>query len=275
MVDVHSSEIQCQRVADNGTGLYVDVENLNSDGQTLIQSLVHTWPANVPKLSRLTFYVKAAQVELWRLWATSRFDDIEVIVKGIQHFSMSSTKNSADIAIATNAIADLIFNRISHVAVFSDDSDFISLYAAIRDDPDIPLPDSDVPFLWVVTSRQGSLSATVKQFFPGDALHIVNESNASSKYTVATSSTSTWDEIAKAILEEIPVGSFKSTDCRPIIIKRWPDHPLSKSSGAQFGIEFKNNVWPILEKLSVEIKNPGKKPIQYEMTPTAKNSLLN
>lgn len=274
LVDVHSSEVQCQRVTDNGTGLYVDVENLNSDGQTLIQSLVHSWPVSVPKLSRLTLYVKAAQVELWRLWAASRFGDIEVVVKGTQHFSMSSTKNSADIAIATNAIADLIFNRISHVAVFSDDSDFISLYAAIRDDPDIPLPDGDVPFLWIVTSRQGSLSATVKQFFPVDALHIVNKSNTSPKDTVATSSTSTWDEIANAILEEIPVGSFKSTDCQSTIKKRWPDHSLSKAGGPQFGIEFKSNIWPVLEKVGVKIRNPGKKPVQYEMTSEAKNSIV-
>ena len=272
MVDVHSSEVQCQRVTDKGTGLYVDVENLNSDGQTLIQSLVHNWPVNVPGLSRLNLYVRAAQVELWRLWAASRFDGVEVVVKGTQHFSMSSTKNSADIAIATNAIADLIFNRISHVAVFSDDSDFISLYAAIRDDPEIPLPDDDVPFLWIVTGRQGSLSTTVKQFFPIDALHIVTKSNDSSNETVATASTSTWDEIAKTIIEEIPVGPFKSTDCQPVINKRWSDHPLSKSSGAQFGTEFKNNVWPILQELGVTIKNPGTKPVQYEMTSEAKNS---
>ena len=269
MSDVH---LQCEGATDKGTGLYVDIENLNSDGQALVQSLIHNWPVNVPGLSILNLYVRASQVELWRLWAASRFGDIEVVVKGTQHFSMSSTKNSADIAIATNAIADLIFNRISHIAVFSDDSDFISLYAAIRDDPEIPLPDGNVPLLWIVTSRQGSLSATVKQFFPVDALHIVNKSNDSSKDTVSTTSAPAWDEIAKAILENIPVGPFKSTDCQSIIKNRWPDHSLSKAGGPQFGIEFKGNIWPVLEKLGVKIRNPGKKPIQYEMTSEAKTS---
>lgn len=271
MSDVH---LRCQGVTDKGTGLYVDVENLNSDGQTLIKSLVHNWPVNVPHLTRLNLYVRASQVELWRLWAVSQFGDIEVVVRGTQHFSMSSTKNSADIAIATNAIADLIFNRISHVAVFSDDSDFISLYVAIRDDLKIPLPDDNVPFLWIVTGRQGSLSNTVKEFFPAEALYIVTKSNDSSKDTATKSSTSIWKEIAETILEEIPIGLFKSTDCRPVINKRWPDHPLSKYSGAQFGIEFKNNVWPILENFGVKIKNPGAKPVQYEMTSGAKNSTV-
>ena len=273
MVDVYSSEVQCQHLTNEGTGLYVDVENLNSDGQTLIQSLVHNWPINVPELSRLNLYVRAAQVELWRLWAASRFGGVRVVVKGTQHFSMSSTKNSADIAIATNAIADLIFNRISHVAVFSDDSDFISLYAAIRDDPEIPLPDDNVPFLWIVTGRQGSLSATVRQFFPIDALHVVAKSNGSLRNPVPTVSSSIWDEMSKEILKAIPVGPFKSTDCLPVIQKHWPNHSMSSTGGAQFGIEFKSNLWPVLEKSGVKIRNPGKKPVQYEMTSEAKNSL--
>ena len=79
-----------------------------------------------------------------------KFSNMKIVVNGTQHFSMSSTKNSADIAMATNAIADLVFGRISHVVMFSDDSDFISLYAAIRDDPGIGFPDGRVPFLWVV-----------------------------------------------------------------------------------------------------------------------------
>ena len=40
---------------------------------------------------------------------------LHVVVHGTQHFSMSATKNSADIAIATNAMADLLRERVSHV----------------------------------------------------------------------------------------------------------------------------------------------------------------
>ena len=87
---------------------------------------------------------------------------------------MSASKNSADIAIAINAIADLVLKRVTHVVVFSDDSDFISLYAAIRDEPEIPFCAGSTPFLWVVTDREGSLSAMVKQFFPPDHLHVVS-----------------------------------------------------------------------------------------------------
>ena len=132
------------------------------------------WPNKAPAPSRLTLYMRADQVELWRLWAASRFSDLEVEVKGTQHFSMTATKNSADIAIATNAMADLILGRVDHVAVLSDDSDFISLYAAVRDEPEIPLADGKVPLLWIVTDREGSLSTTVRQFFPPNELHVVS-----------------------------------------------------------------------------------------------------
>ena len=193
-----------------GSGLYVDIENLHSSSQTVIRNLVANWPDKAPAPSRLTLYVRADQVELWRLWAASRFGDLKVVVKGTQHFSMTSTKNSADIAIATNAMADLILGRVAHVAVISDDSDFISLYAAIRDEPEIPLVDGKVPFLWIVTGREGSLSTTVRQFFPPDELHVVSAEGDDSQWDVASEESAPgWTEMAKAVVEDIPVGPFK------------------------------------------------------------------
>ena len=149
-----------------GSGIYVDLENLQADGQAMLQNLVDNWPENIPQPSRLSLYTRADQVELWKLWATHRFSNLEVTVHGTQHFSASSSKNSADLAIVANAMADLILGRITHVVVFSDDSDFISLYAAIRDEPGIPHTGGKVPFLWVVTDREGLLSTTVKKSPP-------------------------------------------------------------------------------------------------------------
>ena len=220
----------CQSEPSGGSGLYVDVENLHSSGQTVIHNLVANWPVKAPAPARLTLYVRADQVELWRLWAASRFSDLDVVVKGTQHFSMTSTKNSADIAIATNAMADLILGRVAHVAVISDDSDFISLYAAIRDEPEIPLADGKVPFLWIVTGREGSLSTTVRQFFPPDELHVVSVEDDDSQADVASEESAPgWTEMAKAVVEDIPVGPFKSTDCQPVIKERWADHPSTTS----------------------------------------------
>ena len=48
---------------------------------------------------------------------------------------------------------------------------------------------------------------------------------------------------------------------------------MASAAGAAFGIEFKNNVWPLLERFGVTIANPGNKPIKYEMTPKAKREL--
>ena len=267
-----------------GSGLYVDVENLRADGQRLIETLIASWPSTAPALVRLTLYVRADLVELWRLWATSQFQSQAVVVKGIQHFSTYSSKNSADIAIATNAMADLLLKRIDHVVVLSDDSDFISLYVAIRDELNRSQSESTkVPFLWVVTDREDTVSSTVKQFFPTDQLYVVstessglqqsrthNPLGTSTAPDVQPTGQDLWKEIAQAIVEQIPVGKFKSTDCQGVIKKYWPQHPMAVAGGPAFGIEFQKSIWPILDERGAKIVNPGKKPIRYEMTEDAK-----
>ena len=45
---------------------------------------------------------------------------MEVVIHGTQHFSMSATRNSADIAIANSAMTDLLFKRVSQVVVAED-----------------------------------------------------------------------------------------------------------------------------------------------------------
>ena len=274
----------CRNRETPGSGLYVDVENLHTEGQSMVESLIENWPDKAPPPSRLSLYVRADQVELWRLWAESRFAGLEVAVRGTQHFSLSPTKNSADMAIATHAMADLVLQRVSHVVVLSDDSDFISLYSAIRDEPGIPLFQGEVPFLWVVTDREGSLSATVKQFFLPERLHLVSgkgkksgrpgpvepSPEADAGTGPARPTGDVWTEMARAVVEGIEVGQFKSTDCQGIIREGWPGHPLAAAGGPSFGIEFKNNIWPVLEGWGARIGNPGQKPIRYEMTEEAK-----
>ena len=264
-----------------GTGLYVDMENLHTEGQALIQGLIDDWPGNTPPPSHLNLYVHADQTELWRLWASSRFKNMEVRAHGTQHFSSSSSKNSADMAIVAHAMADLTLRRITHVAVLSNDSDFISLYTAIRDDPDIPDSEGRVPFLWVITGRNGSLSPNVKRYFPPEAIHIstprdVLNGNHSEPGLPAPmprkNQANSWEKIAQTLLQTVPPGSFKSTDCQPIIQEHWSHHPIAKIVGGAFGHEFKNNIWPILKRHGVKIGNPGKKPVRYEMPDTPKGN---
>ena len=266
-----------------GSGLYIDVENLRSDGQSLIKTLFDSWPSVAPAPVHLALYVRADLVELWRLWATSEFRGLTVDVRGIQHFSTYSSKNSADIAIATNAMADLLLGRIGHVVVLSDDSDFISLYVAIRDEMNRSQSETGkVPFLWVVTDRADTVSSTVKQYFPSEHLHVLGTGSADPQRLEAAdvqanpepafrpTEHNIWAEIGQAIVEQIPVGKFRSTDCQGVVKKYWPQHPMAVASGPAFGIEFQKNIWPILQQRGVKIANPGKKPIRYEMTGGAK-----
>lgn len=261
------------------SGLYVDVENLQTHGQRVVRALADDWPSAAPPLRALSLYVRADTTELWRAWATSAFPNLDVAVRGVQHFSQSASKNSADMAIVANAMADWLLGRISHVAVISDDSDFISLYAAMRQERERQGESgADIPFLWIVTDRQKTVSETALQFFPPERLHRVSVSDpepdapvrAPDPAPVEFSGYPTMTEIAKAIAERMPPGTFGSTDCQPIIRQLWPHHPLATADGPTYGIQFKNSVWPILKAWGVRMPNANKQPVRYEMTADAK-----
>ena len=282
------------------SGLYIDVDNLQSDAQELVGSLVSDWPVGVPELSKIVLYVRADLVALWEMWSLSLAPDAEVEVKGVQHFSMQGSKNSADIAIAVDAVTDLVRGRISHVAVFSDDSDFMALFAKVKAETKQSRKASNrAPFLWILTDRPGTKTPNIRQFFPPEYLHIVQmpsqsqpqpQSPQPSKTTTPPAVRSdkpvkaappveivpnepiTDELIAEAILKEVPVGTFKSADCHKVVKQRFPQSPAAKQSGAAFGVYIANNIWPMLEARGVA--STGTKPRKYEMTQTAKFSVI-
>ena len=249
-----------------GTGLYVDTENLQNSARPLVETLVDQWPEGTPPLSRLNLYVQADRVSLWDAWASSHFSKLTVTVKGIQHFTSRHSKNSADIAIALDAVADFVTGTTLFAAVMSDDSDFMPLYAKLKD-----LGGARVPFLWVMTDRTKTKAPTIVEFFPNNHIHIVHMPATGARSSVASGEVEVgWHEVANLIIQEVSVGPFKSVDCQPIIRSRWPAHPMSSMSGPQLGVEFVNKLWPILEKQGVRMLRT--KPRRYEMTAEAKVS---
>ena len=267
--------------AELGSGVYVDVENLQDAGQEIIKSLLDYWPDVAPKPSLLNLYVRADHAELWNMWAESEFPEISITsAKGIQHFSKTQTKNSADIAMAIDAMSDFLLGRIVYVVVVSDDSDFISLYAKVRDEQNlIGCSARKVPFLWVLTDRSGTRSETIKTFFPNSHIHILpfhRELFSSPKKTESRGSVQKVDDnaayliMAKAIIDRIPAGEFKSTDCREIIRDSCPDHPLATAGDPTYGTEFYRKIFPILQSRGVD--NPGSRPRRYYMSQQAKDS---
>lgn len=275
------------------SGLYIDVDNLQNDAQELVGSLVADWPEGVPGLSKIILYVRADLVALWEMWSLTLAPDAEVEVKGVQHFSMQGSKNSADIAIAVDAVTDLVRGRISHVAVFSDDSDFMALFAKVKAETKQARKASNrAPFLWILTDRPGTKTPNIRQFFPPEYLHVVQMPSQSQPPPPQPSKTTTPsavisdklvkasppdkpipDElIAEAILKEVPVGTFKSADCHKVVKQRFPQSPAAKQSGAAFGVYIANNIWPMLEARGVA--SASTKPRKYEMTQAAKFSVI-
>ena len=250
-----------------GTALYVDTENLQSSAQSLVETIIGQWPDGIPPLSRLNLYVQADRVALWDAWTSSHFPRLTVTVRGIQHFTSARSKNSADIAIAIDAVADFVMGTTQFVAVMSDDSDFMPLYAKLKD-----LGGIAVPFLWVMTDRTKTKASTIEDFFPNDHIHVVHVPATSIRASAAgdedESDSKLWPGMAEIIIQEIPVGPFKSVECQPIIESGWPTHPLVNMPGQQFGVEFANKLWPILEGRGVKLLRT--KPRKYEMTSEAK-----
>ena len=253
--------------------LYVDTENLQNSAQVLIERAIESWPEQAPPLAQLNLYVQADRVQLWELWAESQFPHLTVAVRGIQRLSGQPTKNSADIALAIDALADFMIGTTQCVAVLSDDSDYIALYAKLRQ-----LAKGSTPFLWVLTDRPDTRSTTIRDYFPSDHIHVVSApvmDSAASAPTPAPESSNDAKQTAEpfaamaaAIIRELPVGPFKSTDCLPIIKKHWPDHPMAEMPGPKFGTEFANGIWPLLKERGVKLVGTG--PRRYEMTEEAK-----
>ena len=252
------------------TALYVDTENLQNSAQALVETIIGKWPEGIPPLSRLNLYVEADRISLWDVWASSQFPSLTVTVRGIQHFASPRAKNSADIAIAIDAVSDFVKGTNQFVAVMSDDSDFIPLYAKLKD-----LGGPRVPFLWLMTDRTKTKASTIADFFPNEHIHVVSKPYTSALTSGASHENAVgaplWPEVADLIIREMPVGSFKSVECQPFIRRQWPNHPLASMPGPQFGTEFANNLWPILENRGAKLSKT--KVRKYEITSKAKRAV--
>lgn len=304
------------------TGIYADIQNLQEMAKDVLQLLIYRWPKEMPKPTKLNLYVRADHAHLWNVWATDAFRNLQVTVKGVQHYSLSATKNAADMAIAVDAISDFNHNRVSHVAVVSDDSDFISLYAKLAEETEISgarKPGERAPFLWVFTDRMDTRSNLLQEFFPKRYVHVVDRyasydddyydddegdfgyndpppedvveekeatpdvapepepeperPPAPRPQSIQTRDMPVNERIAIQLIRDMPVGKFKSTDCQDIIRSHFANHALSAADGPAFGIAFRRDLLPFMEKRGV-VELPNQRPRMYEMTIEAKNSLV-
>jgi hypothetical protein len=270
--------------------LYVDVENLRDMARQLITTTIEEWPANFPKPNILQLYVSADQTHIWEIWAGHKFPSLELNINGVQRYSLA-TKNSADMSLMLSAFADISKNRATHVAILSDDSDYIALFTAMT--KEIPRDDKNmIPFIWFITDRPDTHSRILDDFIPSQYLHFIKCKNdkkpvdeiVKSKIVVrnrqptitidkATSNDQEINKIVEAIIQDVPVGPFRSTDCIKIVKKHFPSSPLSLANTATFGNQFAKNIWPLLEKRGARLPNPDKKPRKYEMTGEAKTNI--
>ncbi len=281
-----------------GSAIYVDTENLRESdhAQSVVAQVVANWPADRPPLGGLSLYVRADKAELWQLWAETEFPALRVRVRGVQHFSNHRAKNSADLAITADAIADLITGLAGAVAVVSNDSDFGALFVKVRElaaQADTP----DIPFLWVTAPDAGGLSAEIEQFIPdryrwdlSAALatpvaatpppavsakpppNRLSEAVRPALPAASAAATISDETVAEELLRQLPVGRFGASDAQKVVKDRWPKHPEVSSDTAKFGQFLGKSLWPQLAKRGVTMPRKSS-PRVYEITHEAKNSL--
>lgn len=284
------------------TTLYVDVENLQELAKKVITMTVEQWPADFPKLDSMRLYVRADQMKLWQIWGSHAFPSVKVVVEGIQRYGYGIiSKNLADMALVLDAITDLLKGRTTHVAILSDDSDYVALFSIMKREIASDYNDR-LPFIWFLTDRPDTHSQALNDFLPSSYLktipiseiksivtpvkiavppvklerpvrRVIRPSPAPVKKNEEIHGQSVEESIAITIIREMPVGPFKSTECRKVVLRYFPEHQLSKVDSPTFGNHFAKNIWPILERFGVRLPNPEKKPRKYEMTEEAKKNI--
>ena len=274
--------------------VYVDVENLGGSAQELISQVVEELSSDGADWAPtcLSLYVRADKLELWRIWADGKWPQLDLRVRGIQHFtSGSSSKNSADLAITADATEDFALGRTGLVAVVSNDSDFGALFVKVREMA-IQRDYERTPFLWVTSERGGALSPEVKRFVPDEFRWELPSgcterpvqppveqarsggNNARSRPSMASSkkNLSPEEQIARTMVRHMPVGGFKASDARRIVNQHMPDSSAPKDN-ARFGQFLKDEIAPVLEELGVEVNRDQKSTKRYTITEESKRRI--
>ena len=252
----------------SAAGVYVDIENLKNaeHARTVIETVVQDWPEDLPPVRRLHLYAPADKTALWRAWGPGRFPDLDVRARGVQRFARES-KNSADMAIVADAIADFATDTVQHVAVVSNDSDFGSLFVKLQELASSSGGTSSPPFLWINLAGGSGLSKEIVDFVPKRLRWVVapppddRPRKASKPVEGEADGLPAIPTIAQWLLEELPSGRFRAGDVRKIIKRRCPHHPAAQTNGV-CGVFLSQQLMPLLADKGVTVVR--KQPRTYE-----------
>ena len=88
----------------------------------------------------------------------------------------------------------------------------------------------------------------------------------------AAASEPTPEQLAAAVAAGIADDNFSASDAQAAIKARWPRYSPAAVIPQQFGVWFKNHLWPTMEQHGVAIAR--EKPRRYEMTPDARHRII-
>lgn len=241
------------------SGVYVDIENLLSAdcARAAIGTVVRDWPDGLPPLHRLCIYAPADKAGLWKAWTRGCFPGRDVHVRGVQRFARES-KNSADMAIVADAVADFTTGVVHHVAVVSNDSDFGALFVKLQELASMPGETRAPPFLWINLAGGGGLSKEIVDFVPERLRWVVDEpteqrpAEESNRVENGADGLPKIGTVVKWLLAEIPPGQFRASDVCEIIKRRCPGHPAAQTN-TDCGQFLSQQLMPLLREKGVTV----------------------
>ena len=250
-------------------GVYVDIENLKNaeHARAVIETVVRDWPEGLPPVGRLCLYAPADKTGLWGAWAPARFSGLEVRVRGVQRFARES-KNSADMAIVADAVADFTSGVANHIAVVSNDSDFGALFVKIQELASRSGHAEQPPFLWINLAGGSGLSKEIEDFVPEQLRWVVTPPPAPSAKTASKPSQDNGaglpanPTIIRWLLDELPPGRFRAADVEKIVKRRCPHHPAAQTTGT-CGAFLAQQLMPLLAAKGVTVVRQN--PRTYEL----------
>ena len=252
------------------TGMYVDIENLRSaeHARTTIEAVLRDWPETLPPVGHLSLYAPADKTGLWGAWASaSRFEGFKVRVRGIQRFARES-KNSADMAIVADAVADFSTGVANHIAVVSNDSDFGALFVKLQELASGTGSSDQPPFLWINFTGGSGLSKEIRDFVPKQLRwDVAPPTHPNAEATPKTAGEDgaaipANSVIVRWLLKEIPPGRFRAEDVRKIIKRHCPHHPAAQTT-AVCGTLLARELLPLLVAKGVKVVRQS--PRTYEI----------
>ena len=280
----------------DSTGVYIDAQNLgrnDPDKESAIELIFENWPSDLPAVQFARIYVDPGSDNYWssavRRAATQkstgplRASDLTVHVEPVQRYGKDPGKNAADFQIVLDALEDYLLEKVSYVAIVSNDSDFVSLYYKLENIAKRQNSSGGLTPFKLIT--HGGAGRTERLgFLPSRNVHHVGEPSVPSRAPVNRTMGRRVGSDVQSMVAEIASWadegrSFSSVAAYGALLRAGlvdQFDPNDEDDRQKIGMWFRREIWPFLERNGVKFgRGESGRPLMYSMPLTVQRKLRN